>query len=200
KRRIQLGIIAGFCDKELSTKIRCSPFDVAYLIRRGRKIVVDDSTKANDVGHRLMQNAEPLLLHIVAQNGRPSDIATRSVEALDKTEFDRITACVEDNRYGGCRLLGSASRGISTGRRQHGYTLLHEFGGKHCQPAVVAARPSIFNVDVATANEATLAQSFMKCLQLSDGIFGGAPAQITDERHGRLLRARSDRQCRRCTS
>src|SRR5262245_10111630 len=172
KSCIQLGIIAGFCDKKLSAKICCRPFDVTYLIRRRRKIGVDESTEANDVGYGLVQDAEPLLLHIVAQNDRTSGIATRSVEALDKTKFDRITAHVEDNRDGRTRLLCIASRGISTSRRQHGYASLHEFFGQHCQPAVIAARPPIFNIDVATVDETTLSQSFMKCLLLPDRIFG----------------------------
>src|SRR5262245_17068176 len=157
KRCSELGVVAGFCDKKPSAKIRCRPFDIAYLIRRGRKIGVHESTEAIDGGHRLVQDGEPLLLHIVAQNRRSGDIATRSVEALHKTEFDRITAHIEDNRDRRGSFLGSMSRGIATGRRQHGYTSLYEFGGKLCQAAVVAARPSIFNVDVPAVDETTLA-------------------------------------------
>src|SRR5262249_13090145 len=159
-----------------------------------------DSTEANDVGYRLVQNAEPLLLHIVAQNGRSSGIATGSVEALDKTEFDRITARVEDNRDCRTRLLRGASRRIPTSRGQHTYASLHEFFGEHRQPTITAARPPILNVDVTTVDETTFSQSFMKCLEFPDRIFGGAPAQITDERCGRLLRARGDRQYRRGAS
>ena len=48
------------------------------------------------------------------------------------------TARVEDNRDGRTRLLCSASRSISTSRRQHGYAPLHEFFAEHCQPAVIA--------------------------------------------------------------
>ena len=87
---------------------------------------------------------------------------TRSVEALDETEFDRITARIEDNRDGRGRLLCGASRGISTGGCQHGYPSLHEFGGEHWQPAVIAA----------TVDETTFAQPFMKCLKLPNRIFG----------------------------
>src|SRR5215831_18369423 len=200
KSSVQLGIVAGFCDKKLSAKIRCRPFDVSYLICCRRKIGVDDSTEANDVGYRLVQNAEPLLLHVVAQNGGSSGVTTWSVEALDKTEFDRITTRVEDNRDSRTRLLCSASRRIPTGGGQHGYASLHEFFGKHCQPIVIAARPPIFNIDVATVDETTFSQSFMKCIEFADRIFGGAPAQITNDRCGRLLRARGDRQYRRGAS
>jgi hypothetical protein len=45
---MELRIVAGFCNKKLSTKISRRPFDVAYLVRRGRKMGVDECTEAND--------------------------------------------------------------------------------------------------------------------------------------------------------
>src|SRR5262249_21505097 len=128
-----------------------------------RIIRVHDRAENSDVGDDLLQNAEPFLLHRVAQNDRPSHVIAGTIQALNKASFDRIATCIEDNRNICCRLLRRASGSVSASRHQHSHAFLHKLCGKRWEAAVITVGPAILNVYVLTASEPTFAESFVKC-------------------------------------
>src|SRR2546430_13502421 len=61
------------------------------------------------------------------------------VETGDKSQFNRVDPCIEDDRYRGRRRLGRHRRG--TIRSNHGHLTTNQIGHQYRQPIVVTLGP-----------------------------------------------------------
>src|SRR5262249_56827487 len=78
-------------------------------------------------------------------------------------------------------------RSLASGRHEYIHATLHKFGSERRQPAVVAARPTVFDGDVLAVEKARFSQTFEKRLQHKPSIVGRTGTHESDNRPRRLL-------------
>src|SRR5262245_54177437 len=144
-----------------------------------------------------LQQFQPLRLQLNAHRGHTGEIGTRSIQASDKPECDRINAGDEDDRNGRGRSFGREHSKDVTGLGDYGDLLMDQIGRQRRQPMVLLLRPAILDGDIPTFDKAGFAQALAKGAHPTRVQVGGRTAQVPDHRHRSLLRARRQRPPRR---
>jgi hypothetical protein len=77
----------------------CGLLELRQLTHGRREVRIQKD--ADEVGTRqeFMQQAKPLRLHLVGQQGKTGGISARSVEAFDQSRPDRIAAHAKDDGH-----------------------------------------------------------------------------------------------------
>jgi hypothetical protein len=124
---------------------------------------------------------------------RTHDVAARSVQAGDKTSFDRITSGAKNDRNGPARSLDRHCRGRALWRHNYGHSTVNQIGGQFRQALIDIVRPAEFDRDIAAFDEAGFAQTsaeggYKMCSRLRR-----TGVDISDHWHRRLLCACRER-------
>src|SRR5713226_2031940 len=135
--------------------------------------------------NKLAQKIEPLRCQFVGKDRHPSDISTRSVEARDKTEPNRIIAAHDDDWNCTGRRLGRSDR--RTIRENDRYPTIYQVGGKCWQAIVPIVGPAIFDCNVVTLNIAGLLQALPEGRRHRRVPISRCAVKKPDHRQGRLL-------------
>src|SRR5580693_1764851 len=114
------------------------------------------------------------------------------VEAFYKPNADRVFPAGEDNWNIRCDRFGCQRR-WPTRSHENGYITLNEFGGQLWQLAFSASGKSVVDRNILTRHETGYFQSLQKWRPPRSLGIRGTAAEISDHRHCRLLRARSER-------
>src|SRR5450759_3216739 len=109
-----------------------------------------------------MQQFKLLRHEHFAQGCNAGYISSRSVEAGDKAELDRVAAGIENNRNRRGRRLGGACC-CNAGCDDDRHLTPHQIGYHHRQPFVLALCPTEFDFYVAALTEAGLVKAFAEC-------------------------------------
>src|SRR5579863_1938100 len=120
------------------------------------------------------------------------------VETSNQSQLDRISAHVENNRD--CRSCapGGHCRGCTADSRNYRHLTTNKIGRQLRQASVVSVRPTIFDRDILTFDEAGFTQTFAKTGGTGSVRLRRLAAEIADHRHRRPLRPRRQRpSCRR---
>src|SRR5262249_26837411 len=110
---------------------------------------------------QLMRQFDALRSDLQVQLRHTSDIAARSVEAVDEAEPHRIAVSGEDDRNRvGC---GLGREGTRSGRRsEYAHPTLDQIGEERWQPIVPALCPTKLDRNVAALHIAAVAQALAK--------------------------------------
>ena len=90
------------------------------------------------------------------------DIATRTIEASNKTILDRIATYAEDNGNGCCRGFGRNCRWGATGCGDDCHLTADEIGCQFPQ-SVIRNGPTEFNRDILIFDKTGFVQALAKC-------------------------------------
>src|SRR5262249_32173195 len=142
------------------------------------------------------QEHQSLWLQCSAPETHARGIAAGTVEAGDKAELYRVSACEEDNwNDRGCRFCRHRRRSVPD---DHGHLALHQFSRQTRQPLVLAAGPAVFDRHVLPLNKPCVPQA------LAEGGYKGrrfaCRLPCVDEsapRHGPGVRGGRERPRRR---
>jgi hypothetical protein len=143
-----------------------------------------------------VQQSQLLQPYLHAQVGHARKVAARSVQAGDKSKRDRVEPKLEDDRNCRGRGLGRKCRGCA-GRGNHGDLSANQLGRQRRQPLVLPLRPAVFDRDAFALDTTGFLQALTERGHHVRVRLGRRAAQESDHRHGRLLRAGSERPCRR---
>ena len=120
------------------------------------------------------------------------EVASRSVQAGDKPELDRVAAAVEDNRNR-LRSLPWPLVLQETIRGNHGHLATNQIGRQCRQAIVLALGPGIFDRYVLALDIAGFTQALPERAQACSEQFRRFALKEPDHRHRRLLRPRRER-------
>src|SRR5262249_5670996 len=141
------------------------------------------------VWHQIVEQFQPFGCERVVQEGRSSDIAARSVEAGNETEFDRVAADREyDWNARRCGFGGKWCR-RALDCHDHSHAVANQIGSQCRQSVETTLGPAIFDRYVAALDIAAFIEAS------PDGIepagFTVRAAEQPDHRHRRLLSPRA---------
>ena len=123
----------------------------------------------------------------------PVTLPSGWLRLLTKSRRDRIEPRFENDRNDfGCRFRCQC-RGTAAGDGEHRDVATNQLGRERRQSAEIAVRPPILDDDITAFVESRFAQALTEGRQASSKPLGVFGAQIADDRHRLLLRARSKR-------
>jgi hypothetical protein len=93
-----------------------------------------------------------------AQTGNARELPTRSVQARDEPDLDRVRCQIKDNRGRRGRSFGGKRPGSAPGD-DHGRMMPNQFSRQCRQPIVLPLRKAIFDQNVAAFDETRFAQA-----------------------------------------
>ena len=135
-------------------------------------------------GDEFAQNLEPFRCHRHLEKADAGDIATRPVEALDKTKSDRVGAHVEYDGNRRSRSLRGGQRGGTAHGNNDGNLPFDQVRSERGQPIKLTLRPAEFDRHVAAFDKA----SFVQASANGGHVFGVGRrwrSQDADDRHRR---------------
>ncbi|HTM74928.1 MAG TPA: hypothetical protein VL198_17005 [Pseudolabrys sp.] len=113
---------------------------------------------------QLAQKSEPLCLESRRNQAQARCIAARIVEAVDKTDDDRIAIDdKDDGDFTGCGL-GCECRGLSARGNNHDCLIVHQIPRQSRQTAMPAVRPAVFDPNILIFDESRLFQARAQCV------------------------------------
>ena len=106
----------------------------------------------------LFQKLQPLSAQGPFEVDEAGDISAGPRQAVDESAADRIGDCDEYDRNGGCILLESGHR---RGRDRHDHVRpqSRQLARVGSEPVIVAARPTLFEMDIAALGPTQLRKS-----------------------------------------
>jgi hypothetical protein len=146
-----------------------------------------------------MQELQPFCHDGRGQKAYARDIATGPIEACDQAQCDRVATDGEDDWNGyGCGLC--CQRPDVIGRKDHIHPVMNQISRKLGKPIVLISRGAIFNSDVLAFNKIGFLQTPTQSRKARRRLLARSNPEISDDRHGRLLRASGERpRCRQAT-
>src|SRR4051794_13159375 len=140
---------------------------------------------------QLVQQLQPLRPQLHVQYAHARDVATRPIQAGDKSNLDRVASGHEyDWNRRGCCLGRLCSRAVCG---NHVHSSSNEIGCQFWQPIVSILRKAVFDRHVLAFDIAALFQTSTPGAQ-KVGVLARSPAaEEPDPRDRRLLRARRQR-------
>ena len=118
-------------------------------------------------------------------------------DGCDEAHRDRITSDVEDNRNCLLGRFGSKCRSRVVWYDDHRDPTPNQIGDHFLKPIIVPFQPTVFDRHVLPLDEVGFGEASAELGEKFDRVPGRPRAQISDHRHGLLLRARCERP-RRC--
>jgi hypothetical protein len=158
-----------------------------------RRLRIGEDEHIGAARHQLPQQPQPLRPQLLSEIVHAGHVAARPIEAIDKTELDRIGADAEDDRNSAGGGLGRDGRRRAARRHDDGGTTLNKIGDQIGQSFVLLVRPAIFDHDIAAIDEARFGESCTKRRRQMGARLCGAVMEESDHRQSRLLRSRRER-------
>jgi hypothetical protein len=182
----------GIEDLDLQPHGASSRFDVCHQGLGQWKGWIDQHGNTSGRGHHLAQQFQPLCRQFTREKIDACQVAPRSGEAGDETNFDRVIADAEDDGdRGGCRLGSQRRRRAACD--DHGDPPANQFGRQLGQSTDLIIGPPVFDRDVLTLDIAGILQALTKCAQHEIRERASRlTVEVTNHGHSRLLRARRD--------
>src|SRR5262249_17824346 len=139
-------------------------------LESGTRIVwIDKKTYRGNGGHYLVQQLEPLRPQHGVERAHARDVATRSIKASHKAEFDRVFTYHDDDWDDRCCGLGRA-RGAAAAGEYHRHLTADQIGRQRGQSIVVTLRPTVFDHDILAIDVAGFAERLAKRGNVERGI------------------------------
>jgi hypothetical protein len=116
---------------------------------------VDKQGNGGCARHQFVQQLQLLCIHFHAQVGHACEVASRPVQAGDKSNGHGVEPSLEhDRNRRGCRLGRKCSGGAARG--DHGHPAADQLGRQRRQSSGFILRPTIFDCDVLAFDVARL--------------------------------------------
>src|SRR4029077_4887669 len=130
-----------------------------------------------------MQKPKPLGPKLRVQGAETRDIAAWTVEAGDKTNFDRIRPDAEDDRNGRGRGFGRKCRRRAARCGDYGHSAVYQIGGQFRQASVVIVPKAKFDRHVAALGKTGFAEALTESCYNSRAEFRRARKEKSTNRH-----------------
>jgi hypothetical protein len=189
---IEFDLAAGFQHQDLQAECACGLLDLLHLDFGVWIIRVHEHGYCSGVGHQLAQQPQSFRCQLGSQEHHPGHIAAWAIETGDETGRDRIDSGCESDRYRRrCRL--GRHRGKLADRNDRRNLTANQIARHRGQAVVLVACPAIFDGDVLPFDKAGLLQAQKESGDQASGRLARRSAEISDDRHCRLLRAQGHR-------
>ena len=189
---IEFDLAARFQDEDLQAECACRLLDLLHLDFGVRIIRVHEHGCCFGVGHQLAQQPQSFRRQLGSQKHHTGHIAAGPIETGNETGRDRIDSGCESDWYRGRCRLGS-HRGKLANRNDRRNLTANQISRHRGQSVVLVGCPAIFDGDVLPFDKAGLLQAQKESGDQAFGRLSRRSAEISDDRHCRLLRARGHR-------
>src|SRR5262245_8876406 len=161
---------------------------------------VDEQRDAVGRWDHFMQQFESLRSYRHVPSGYPGHVATWSMQAGDKSQFDRVQSYVEDDWDRGGRCLGRQCSGGTGRHSNHSHLTTNQIVRQRRKSIVPTLCPAIFNRHVPAFDITGFFQALVEGGQTERVGLARAGADASNHRHRWLLRPRRYRPRRRRTT
>jgi hypothetical protein len=145
----------------------------------------------------LVQYLQPFRPYLHVECCHARDIAARSAKATDKSLCDWIGSGGENNWNCPRRCFSSQRRRVAAGGGNQGYLPANQIGRQFRQSIVLTIGRAILDSYILAIDAAGFAHAAAECGEEARGPLRRTDIEISDHRHGRLLRAHRNRPRRR---
>jgi hypothetical protein len=133
-----------------------------------------------------VQRLQPLRPHLNAQRGHARNVAARPVQAGDKSSFDRVDPCLEDDGNRRSRRLGRVCCSHAARRGDDGHAAAADrIGRQFRQPIEIILRKAVFDRHIPALDVAGFAQALAEYTQTICGKARRCEVETPDHRHRR---------------
>lgn len=140
-----------------------------------------------------MKHAEPLGGEVQAKYRYAGYVATRSIEARDRTELDGVVPQRENDRDRRCRRLGREQRGPTSRRDDHCDSALDPLICKGGEPIIFALRPAKLDSYISTVRVPASSQTALESFDTGRPVRSRFEVEIADDGNIGSLCTRYDR-------